>query len=174
MATAAFYLEIFQRLFPWKEYSSIVVVQSPIRVLLFATPWTVTRQVSLSLTISQSLPELMSIALVMPSSHLILWCPLLLLPSVFPSIRKFFSESAVHIRWPQYWNFSFNISPSNKYSGLISLKINWFDLLTVQGTQKHNCLKASILWCSAFFMVQLSQPYMTYRTLNIWKFLLIL
>ena len=136
MATVAFYLDIFQRLFPWKEYSSIVVVQSPIRVLLFATPWTATRQVSLSLTVSQSLPKLMSIALVIPSGNLILWCPLLLLPSVFPSIRKSFNVSAVHIRWPQYWNFSFSISPSNKYSGLISLKINWFDLLTVQGTQK--------------------------------------
>ena len=102
-------------------------------------------------------PKYMSIASVMPSSHLILWCPLLLLPSVFPSIRDFSNESAVRIRWPKYWSFSINISPSNKYSGLISLRIDWFDLLAVQGTlmsllQHHNS-KASILWHSAFFMV---------------------
>ena len=138
MATVSFiYLGIFQRLFPWKDYSSIaVVVQSPSRVWLFATSWTAWHQVSLSLTISQSLPKFTSIASVVPSSHLILWSPLLLLPSVFPSIRKFFNESAVHIRWPKYWNLSFSISPSNQYSGLISLQIDWFDLLTVQRTQE--------------------------------------
>ena len=101
----------------------------------------------------------------MPSSHLILWCPLLLLPSIFPSIRDFSNESAIHIRWPKYWSFSFSISPSNEHSGLISLKVDWFDLLAVQGTlrsflQLHSS-KASILWCSAFFMIQFSQPYMT-------------
>ena len=120
---------------------------------------------SLSLTISQSLPKFMSIALLMPSSHLILWCPLLLLPSIFSSIRDFSYESAVHIKWPEYWSFSFSISPSDEYSGLISLKIDWFDLLAVQGTfkslvQQHNS-KASILWCFTFFMIQLSQSYVT-------------
>ena len=112
----------------------VVVVQSPSHVQLFATPWTEARQASLSLTISWSLPKLKSIALVMPSSHLILWCPLLLLPSIFPSIRDFSSESAVGIRWPKYWSLNFSISPSNKYSGLISLKIDWFDPLAVQET----------------------------------------
>ena len=113
---------------------------------------------------SPSLPKFMSIALVMLSSHLILWCPLLL-PSIFPSIRDFSSESAVHIRWPKYWSFSFYINPSDEYSGLISLKIDWFDLLDVHGTLRsflqHYSLKASIFWHSAFFMVQLSQPYVT-------------
>ena len=117
----------------------------------------------LSLTISWRLPKFMSIALVMPSSHLILWCPLFLLPSVFPSIRDFSNEPAVCIRWPKYWSFS--ISPSNEYSRLISLKIYLFDLLAVQGTLRsllqHHSSKASILWCSAFFTVQLSQPYVT-------------
>ena len=110
------------------------------------------RQASLSLIISRSLPKFMSIASVMPSSHLILWCPLLLLPSIFPSIRDFSNKSAVHIRWPKYWSFSFSISPSNKYSGMNSLTIDWFDLLAVQGTFRgllHHCSsKASILWCS--------------------------
>ena len=122
-------------------------------------------QTSLSLIISQSLAKFMSIASVMPSSHLILWCPLLLLPSIFPSNRNFSNESAVRIRWPKYWSFSISISPSNKYSGLISLKMDWFDLLAVQGTLRsllqHHSLKESILWHSAFFMVQLSQPYVT-------------
>ena len=107
----------------------------------------------------------MSIRSVMPSSHLILCCPLLLLPSIFPSIRVFSSESPLHIRWPKYWSFSFSISPSNEYSGLISFSIDWFDLLTVQGTLKsllqHHSSKVSILRCSAFFTVQLSHPYMT-------------
>ena len=144
--------------------SGISSVLSPSRVQLFATPWTAACQASLSLTISQSLPKFMSIALVMLPRHLILWHPLLL-PSIFPSIRDFSNESVVQIRWPKYWNFSINISPSNKYSGLISLRIDWLDLLAVPGTlrsllQHHNS-KASILWCSAFFMVQISQQYMT-------------
>ena len=112
----------------------IVVVQSPSHVQLFVTPWTAARQASISLTISWHLPKFIFIALVMASSHLIIWCPLLLLPSIFPSIRDFSNESSVHIRWPKYWSFSFSISPSSEYSGLISLKIDWFDLLAVQGT----------------------------------------
>ena len=128
-------------------------------------PWTAACQASLSLIISQSLPKFMSIALVMPPSHFILWCPLLLLPSVFSSSRDFSNESAVLIRWSKYWSFSINISPSNKYSGLMSLRIDWFDLLAVQGTFRsllqHHISKASILWRSAFFMVQLSQLYVT-------------
>ena len=130
----------------------------------FATPWTPARQASLSLTISQSLPKFMSIASMMPSSHLILWHPLLL-PSIFPSIRNFSNESTVHIRWPKYWSFSFIISPSNDWSRLISLKIDWFDLLAVQGTFRsllqHHRLKAYIFCHFSFFTVQLSQLYMT-------------
>ena len=132
---------------------------------------------SLSLTVSWSLPKFMSIALVIPSSHLILWHPLLLLPSIFPSIRDFSNESAVHIRWPKYWNFSFSISTSNKYSGLISFEIDWFHLLGVQGTLRsllqHHSSKASVLPLSAFFMVQLSKLYMTTGktiVLTIWTF----
>ena len=132
-------------------------------VQLFATPWTATHQASLSFTISQSLLKLMPNELVMPSNHLILCCPLLLLPSILPSIRVFSNESALHIRWPKYWSFSFNISPSNEHPGLISLRMDWLDLLAVQGTLKsllqHHSSKASILRCSAFFMVQLSHPY---------------
>ena len=131
---------------------------------LFATPWTAISQVSLSFTISQSLLKLMSIELVMTSSHLIFCHPLLLLPSIFPSIRGFSKELALHIRWPKYWSFCFSISPSNEYSGLLSFRIDWFDLLAVQGILKslqHHGLKASILWHSVFFMVQLSHPYMT-------------
>ena len=109
-----------------------LVVHSPSHVQLFVTPWTAAHQASLSLTMSWSLPKFMSIALVMPSSHLILWCPFLLISSIFPSIRGFSNESAVRIRWPKYWGFS--VSPSNDYSGLISLKIDWFNLLAVQGT----------------------------------------
>ena len=121
---------------------------------------------SLSITNSQSWLKLTSIELVMPSNHLILYHPLLLLPSGFPSIRVFSSESVLHIRWPKYyWSFNFSISPSNEYSELISFKIDWFDLFTVQETLKsflqHHSSKASILWHSAFFMVQLSHPYMT-------------
>ena len=111
-----------------------VVAQSPSCVWLFATPWTAAHQASLVLTISQSLPKFMAIESVMPSCHLILWCPLLLLPSIFPSIRDFSDESFVHIRWPKYWSFSFSISLSREYSGLISLKIDWFDVFAVQGT----------------------------------------
>ena len=127
------------------------------------TPWTATRQVSLSFTISQSLLKLMSIESVMPSNHLILCCPLLLPPSIFPSIRVLSNESACHIRWPKYWSFS--ISPSNEYSGLISFRIDLFDLLAFQGTLKsllhHPNSKASIFQHSVSFMVQLSHPYMT-------------
>jgi len=137
-----------------------VVAQWPSHAQLFATPWIAARHTSLSLTISRSLPEFISIASVMPSSHLTIWCPLLLPPSIFPSIRDFSNKLAVHIRWPKYWDFSFSISPSNKLSGLISLKINWFDLLIIQGTVRsllqHHSSTASILWCSAFFTVQLS------------------
>ena len=135
-------------------------VQSLNCVQLFATPWTAAHQASLSFTNSWGLLKLMSIKSVMPSNHLILCCPLLLLPSVFPSIKVFSKESVLHIRWPKYWSFSFSISPSNEYSGLISFRIDWFDLLTVQGTLKsllqHHSSKASILWHSAFFMVQVS------------------
>ena len=135
-------------------------VQSLSRVQLFATPWTAAHQASLSITNSQSLPKLMSIELVMASNHLILSRPLLLLPSIFPSIRVFSKESAFHIRWPKYWNFSFNISPSNERPGLISFRMEWLDLLAVQGTLEsllqHHSSKASILRCSAFFTVQLT------------------
>ena len=131
----------------------------------FETPWTAAHQASLSFSISQSLLKLMSIESVMSSNCLILCHPLLLLPSVFPSIKVFSSESALCIRWPKYWSFSFSISPSNEYSGLISFRTDWFDLLAVQGTLKsllqHHSSKASVLQCSAFFMVQLSHPYMT-------------
>ena len=129
------------------------------------TPWTAAHQVSLSITNSRSLFKLMSIELVMPSSNLILFYPLLLLPSIFPSIRVFSNESVLHIRWPKYWSFNFSISPSNEYSGLISFRIDWFGLLAVQETLKgllqYHSSKASILWRSAFFTVQLSHPYMT-------------
>ena len=127
-------------------------------------PWTAIHQASLSFTISYSLLRFISIESVKPCNHCILYCPLLLLPSIFPSIRVFSNESVLHIRWPKYWSFSFSISPSNEYSGLISFRINRFDL-AVQGTLKsllqHHNLKASILLCSAFFMVQLSHLYMT-------------
>ena len=130
------------------------------------TPWTAICQASQPLAISQSLPKFMFIASVMPSSHLILWSPLLLLLLVFPSIRDFPNELTVSIRWPKYWSFSFSISHSSEYSGLISLKIDWFDLLAVQGTLRslqHYSAKASILWCYAFFMAQLAQLYVTTR-----------
>ena len=135
------------------------------RVRLFATPWTAARQASLSITNYQSLPKLMSIEPVMPSNHLILCRPLLLPPSILPSIRVFSNESVLHIRWPKYWSFSFNISPSNEYSGLISLRMDWLSPLAVQGTLKsllqHHNSKASILQRSAFFIVQLLNPYVT-------------
>ena len=134
-------------------------------VQLFATPWTTAHQASLSITNSQSSCKLMSIESVMPSNHLILCHPLLLLPSIFPSIRVFSNELVLRIRWPKYWSFSFSISPSNEHPGLISFRIDWFDLLAVQRTVKsllqHCNSKASILQHSAFFMVQLSHPYMT-------------
>ena len=128
-------------------------------------PSTATRQASLSITNSRSLLKLMCIELVMPSNHLIFCRPLLLLPSVFPSIRVFSNESVLCIRWPKYWSFSFSISPSNEYSKLISLRTDWLDLIAVQGTLKgllqHHSSKAAILWCSTFFIVQLSHPYRT-------------
>ena len=146
------------------KYHQFSSVQSLGHVQLFATPWTVARQASLSITNSQSLLELMSIESVMPSSHLIL-CRPLLPPSVFPSIRVFSNESVLHIRWSKYWSLSFSISTSNEYPGLISFRMDWLDLLAVQGTLKsllqHHRSKASILRLSAFFIIQLSRPYMT-------------
>ena len=143
----------------------VVVVQSLSRVQLFVIPWTAAHQASPSITISWSLLKFMSIESVMPSNHLVLCHPLLLLPSIFPNIRVLSSELALHIRWPKYWSFSFGISPSNEYSGLISFRIDWLDLLAVQRILKsllqHQNSKASILQHSAFFMVQLSHPYMT-------------
>ena len=143
---------------------AFVIVHLPSRVWLFSTPWTAARQASLSLTISWILSKFMYIELVMPSNQLILCCPVLL-PSIFPSIRVFSSESALCIKWPKYWSFSFSINPSNKYSGLISFRIDWFDLLAVQRVLKsllqHHSWKTSILHCSDFFMVQLSYLYMT-------------
>ena len=140
-------------------------IQSLSRVRLFETPWIVARKASLSITNSQSLFKLMSIESMMPSSHLILCHPLLLLPPIPPSIRVFSSESALCIRWPKYWSLSFSISPSNEHPGLISFRMDWLDLLAVQGTFKsllqNYSSKASIFWCSAFFTVQLSHPYMT-------------
>ena len=128
------------------------------------TPWTAAHQASLSSTNSWSLLKLMSIESVMPSNHLILCYPFLLPPSIFPSIRVFSNESVLPIRWPKYWSFSFNISPSNEYSGLISFRMDWLGLLAVQGTLKslfqHHSSKASILQCSVFFIVQLSHPYL--------------
>ena len=137
-------------------------LQSLSRVRFFATPWTAARQVSLSFTISQSLLKLMSIELRMPSNHLILCHPLLLLPSIFPSIRAFPLSQLFHIKWPKYWKLNFSISPFSEYSGLISFRIDWFDLIDVQGTLKsllqHHSSNSSILWHSAYFMVQ---PYMS-------------
>ena len=144
------------------QFSSVQLLH---RVRLFATPWTAAHQASLSITNSKSLLKVMSIESVMPSNHFILCHPLLLLPSIFPSIRVFSNESVLRMRWPKYWRFSFNISPSNEHSGLISFRMDWLDLLAVQGTLKsllqHHSSKASILRRSVFFIVQLSQPYMT-------------
>ena len=138
-------------------------VQSLSHVQLFATPWIAACQASLSITNSWSLPKPMSIESVMPSSHLILCCPLLLLPSISPSIRVFSNESTLHMRWPKYWSFSFSISPSNEHSGLISFSMDWLDLLAVPGTLKsllqHHGSKASIIQCSAFVTIQLLHPY---------------
>ena len=143
----------FVSLFSSVQFSRSVVSD------FFATPWTAAHQASLSITNSQSLLKLMSIESMMPSNHLIC-CSLLLPPSVFPSIRVFSNESVLRIRWPEYWSFSLSISPSNEYSGLISFRMDWLDLLAVQGTLKsllqHHSSKASVLWCLAFFMVQLS------------------
>ena len=140
-------------------------VQSLSCVRLFVTPWTAACQASLSITNSQSLLKLMSIEVMPSSHHLIICCPLLLPPAILPSIRVFSSASVLHIRWPKDWSFSFNISPINEYPGLISFRMDWLDLLAVQGTLKsllqHHSSKASILLCSAFFIVQLSHPYMT-------------
>ena len=140
-------------------------VQLLSRVLLFATPWTAAWHASLSITNCQNLPKPSTIKSVMPSNHLTLCYPLLLLSSIFPSIRVFTNESALRIRWPKYWSFSFNISPSKEHPGLISFRMDWLDLLVVQGTLKsllqHHSSKASILQHSAFFIVQLSHPYMT-------------
>ena len=141
-------------------------VQSLSHIQLFVTPWNAARQASLSITNSRSPPKPVSIESVMPSSsHLILCHPLLLLPSIFPSIRVFSNDSALHIRWPKYWSVSFNVSPSNEHPGLISFRMDWLDLLAVQGTLKsllqHHSSKASILSWSAFFIVQLSHSYMT-------------
>ena len=152
-------------------------VQSLSRTRLFATPWTAVCQASLSITNSRSSLRLMSIVSVMPSNHLILCHPLFLLLSIFPSIRVFSNESALCIRWPEYWSFSFNISPSNEYPGLISFRMYWLDLVAVQGTFKsplqHHSSKASFLQRSVFFIVQLSHPYMTTEkttALTIWTF----
>ena len=154
----------------------MVVVELLSHIQLFATPWTAACQASLSITVSQSLLRFMSIEWMMLSNHLIL-CQPLLLPSVFPSIKDFSSEPALHIRWPNYGSFSFSISPSSEYSGLISFRIDWFDLLAVQEILKrllkHHSLKASILLCSAFFMVQHSHLYTTTGktiVLTIWTY----
>ena len=153
------------------------IIQLLSHVWLFPTPWTVACQVSLSFTISQSLLKLMSIESVVPSNHLILCHPLLPLPSIFPTIGAFSNGSAVHIRWPKDWSFSFSFNTSSEYSRLISFTIDWFDLLAVQGTLKsllqHHSSKASIFWRSAFFMVRLSHLYMTTGkaiALTIWTF----
>ena len=144
------------------QFSSVQFLS---HIWFFVTPWTAACQAFLSIINSQSLLRLMSVELVMPSNHLILCHPLLLLPSVFPSIRVFSNESVRHIRWPKYWSFSFSISSSNEYSGLISFRMDCLHFLAVQGTLKshlqYHSSKASILWHSAFFIVQLSHPYMT-------------
>ena len=155
------------RVSKYKRQKLFNSVQSLSCVQLFVTPWTAARQASLSITNSQSLLKLMSIQSVMPSSHLILCHPLLLLPSIFPSIRVFSNESVLCTRLPKYWSLSLSISPSNKYSGLISFRMDWLDLLAVQATLKsllqHHSSKASTLQRSGFFIVQLSHPYMTTR-----------
>ena len=152
-------------LLPILAFQVFSSIRSLSRVQLFATPWTTAHQASLSITNSRSPPKPMFIESVMPSSHLVLCHPLLFLPSIFPSIRVFSNESACRIRWPKYWSFSFNISPPNEHPGLISFRMDWLDLLAVQGTLKslpqHHSSKASILLHSTFFIVQLSHPYMT-------------
>ena len=151
-------------LFTVDQFSSVVKSRTQLSVRLFATPCNASCQASLSISSSQSSPKLMSIESVMLSNHLILCCPLLFLPSIFPSTRVFSNESALRIRWPKYWSFSFNISPSNEHPVLISFRMDWLDPLAVQGTLKslqHHSSKALIRLCSAFFIVQLSHPYMT-------------
>ena len=149
----------------WPFAQIVVVIHLLSRIYLFATPWTAALQASLSFTISQSLLKLMSIESVMSSNHFILCHLLLLLPSIFPSIRVFSNESALHIKWPKYWSFSFSIGPSSDYPELISFRMDWFDLFTVQENLKsflqHHSSKASILSHSAFFMLQLSHLYLT-------------
>ena len=149
----------------FSSQSGIIVIPLPRHVRLFVTPWTAARPASLSITNYCSLLKLMSIESLVPSNHLILCRPLLLLPSIFPRIRVFSNESVLRIRWPKYWSFSFNISPSKEHPGLISFRMDWLDLFAVQGTLKsllqHHNSKASIFWHSAFFIVQLSYPYMT-------------
>jgi len=159
-------LNLFLSLCPRREYLlRFSSVQSLSRVWLFVTPWTAARQASLSITNSRSSPRLMCIELVMPSTHLILCCPLLLLPPIPPSVRVFSSESTLRMRWPKYWSFSLSISPSSEHPRLVSFKMDWLDLLAVQGTLKsllqHHSSKASILRHSGFFTFQLSHPYMT-------------
>ena len=159
----------YQIIIIWFFPSMICIQFSSVQLLshvqLFATPWIAAHQASLSITSSRSLLKLMSIESVMPSSHFILCHPLFLLPPIPPSIRVFSNESTLRMRWPKYWNVSFNISPSNEHPGLITFRMDWLDLLAVQGTLKtllqHHSSKASILQCSAFFTVQLSHPYMT-------------
>ena len=170
-----FVKRVFADIIKLRTLRWVVVGQSLNLVWLFTT--SAAQQVSLPFTISRSSLELMSIELVMPSNHLILCHPLLFLPSVFLSIRDFSKESALVIRWPKYRSFSFSISPSSEYSGLISFRMDWFDLFVVQGTLKsllqHHSSKASILWCTAFFMAQLSHQYMTTEktiALTIWTF----
>ena len=163
---------------PLAERRRVIIVfssvQLPSPVRLFVTPWTAACKASLSITNSWSLLKLTSIELVMLSNHLIFCRPLLLPPSIFPSIRVFSNESVLCIRWPNYWSFSFSISPSSEYSGLIYFRIDWLDLLEVQGTLKsllqHHSSKVSIFWCSAFFMVQLSHPCMTTGKPELWLY----
>ena len=159
----------------WITWESVVLLLC--HVGLFETLWTAARQAFLSFTISWRLRKLMSIEPVMPSNHLLLCHPLLLMPSIFLSIRVFSNEFALCIMWPKYWSFHFNTSLSNEYSGLISFRVEWFDLLAVQGTLKcllqHHSWKASVLWCSTFFMIQISHLYMSIGktiSLNRWTF----
>ena len=159
------FLQVVDLFYLWLICTFFSSVQSLSHIRLFATPWTAAHQASLSITNFQGLLKLMSIKLVMPSNHLLLCHPLLLLPSIFPTIRVFSNESVLLIRWPNYWTFSLSISPSNKYSGPISFRIDWLDLFEIQGTLRsllqHHSSKASILQHSPFFIVQLSHPYMT-------------
>ena len=179
MSSAASFNKNLVYAWNYDEFFTCIILTHPLRALhdifssdqllshvqLFATPWTAACQASPSITNSRSLLKLMSIELVMPSNHLILCHPLLLPPSIFPSIRVFSNESVLRIRWPKYWSFSFSNSPTNEYSGLISFSMDWLNLFAVQWTLKsllqHHCSKTSILQRSAFFIVQLSHPYMT-------------